>query len=88
MCRYVEERSGLRTLTIPPRDKPGSLDAEVLADKAVAARRFLEETSKSAPDFDFEAFREHGGGLDPRQFSCDRLNPYSDKLNPVVTHSA
>lgn len=56
----VKERSGMRTLTIPLREKPGSLDVDVLANKADAARTFLQETSKSAPDFDFEAFREHG----------------------------
>jgi len=53
----VKERSGLRTLTIPRRHKPGALDVELLANKATAARKFLEETSTCAPDFDFQVRR-------------------------------
>lgn len=57
----VKERSGLRTLSIPARDKPGSLDVDALRSKAAAARAFLDETSKAMglDDFDFEAFRDH-----------------------------
>ena len=39
----VAERSGLRTLAIPAREKPASLDVQILADRADAARAFLEE---------------------------------------------
>ena len=38
----AREIGGLRKLTIPARDKPGSLDVEVLKRKADAATRFLE----------------------------------------------
>ena len=39
------EAGGLRTLTIPAGDKPGTLDVPQLASRAEDARRFLEETS-------------------------------------------
>jgi hypothetical protein len=39
----VAERSGVRTLAIPAREKPASLDVQILADRADAARAFLEE---------------------------------------------
>ena len=41
----VVEAGGLRTLTIPLGEKPGSLDVPTLASRADDARRFLEETS-------------------------------------------
>ena len=41
----VVEAGGLRTLTIPLGEKPGSLDVPTLASRAEDARRFLEETS-------------------------------------------
>lgn len=39
----VAERAGVRTLAIPAREKPESLDVQILADRADAARAFLEE---------------------------------------------
>ena len=68
----VKERSGVRTLTVPLREKPGSLDAEVLKSKAAAARRFLEDTARSAPAFDFEAFREHGRLVEEERAEIER----------------
>ena len=62
----------MRTLTVPLREKPGSLDAEVLKSKAAAARRFLEDTARSAPAFDFEAFREHGRLVEEERAEIER----------------
>ena len=80
----VKERSGLRTLTIPSREKPGSLDVEVLANKAAASRHFLEETSKSAPDFDFEAFREHGRLVEEERAAIEAATLKELSSHPTV----
>ena len=82
----VKERSGLRTLVIPSREKPGSLDADVLANKAAAARRFLEETSKSAPDFDFEAFREHGRLVEEERSAIEAATLKELSSHPTVEY--
>ena len=44
----VAERAGARTLAIPARELPKSLDVRILADRADAARAFLEEIGGGA----------------------------------------
>ena len=50
----VKERSGLRTLTIPARDKPGALNADVLRAKAAAG-----ELTPSVSPFCFSSMEEN-----------------------------
>ena len=52
----------------------------------MAARKFLEETSKSAPGFDFESFREHGQLVEEERAEIERAVLKELSSHPTIEY--
>jgi len=73
----VAERAGARTLAIPARELPKSLDVRILADRADAARAFLEEIGGGADGAARSEGAARGGADDDASHAVSASNAIS-----------